>query len=238
MVLFPLIATLVSGAFALSLMRQFRARRKPHQLSWALALGTFAAASASAATGMALGWTPGLFRSYYLFGAILNVPILALGTLYLYLPRRAGHVAAVLVGAASLVGAVAVFSAAVHPGALGLSGAIPAGSRVMQPRVRALSRYYSYTGFAVVVAGAVWSAARLARQPGERFRRLAQGNALIALGTVVVALGSAFARRGQGSIFSIGLAAGVSLMFTGFVRTGPAAGRSPAAAPPAGKQAR
>lgn len=238
MVLFPLIATLVSGVFAISLLRQFGARRKPHQLSWAVALGTFAAASASVAIGMAIGWTPGLFRSYYLFGAIVNVPILALGTLYLYLPRKAGHAVAVLVGAASLVGALAVFSAGLHTGALGVSGAIPAGSRVMQPRVRALSRYYSYTGFAVVVAGAVWSAARLARQPGERFRRLAQGNALIALGTVVVAVGSAFARRGQGSVFSIGLAAGVSLMFAGFLRTGPVTGSSPAADRRADRHAR
>jgi hypothetical protein len=65
----------------------------------------------------------------------------------------------------------------------------------------------------------VWSAVRLARKPGERFKRLAQGNGLIAAGTVVVALGSAFARQGQGSVFAVGLAVGVSVMYLGFLRT-------------------
>jgi hypothetical protein len=93
------------------------------------------------------------------------------------------------------------------------------GREVMAPSVRALSRYYSYVGFLIVVAGAIWSTFKLARKPGERFKRLAQGNALIALGTVVVALGSAFARQGQGSVFAVGLAVGVTVMYLGFLRT-------------------
>jgi hypothetical protein len=217
--IFPLAAALVSSAFSLSLIRQFIQRRKPHQLAWGVAMATFAAASLSAAVGMMAGWTPAYFRSYYLFGAVLNVPILALGTLYLYLPRKLGHAAAIGVLAASVFGAIAVFSASLQSPVGGLMGTIPAGSEVMAPAVRELSRYYSYAGFVVVVAGAVWSALRLYRRPGIGFRRLAQGNALIALGTVVVALGSAFARQGRGSIFAVGLATGVTVMFMGFLRT-------------------
>lgn len=215
----PLAAGLVSAVFSISLIRQFIERRKPHQLAWGLAMATFAAASLSASLGMIAGWTPAFFRSYYLFGAVLNVPILALGTLYLYLPRKFGHLAAVGVLVASVVGAIAVFSASLQTSLTGLRGAIPAGSEVMAPAVRALSRYYSYSGFVIVVAGAVWSAFRLFRRPGIGFRRLAQGNALIALGTVVVALGSAFARQGRGTIFAVGLATGVTVMFMGFLRT-------------------
>jgi hypothetical protein len=216
---FPLVAALVSAAFSIALIRQFIERRKPHQLAWGVAMASFAAASLSASVGMMAGWTPLYFRSYYLFGAVLNVPILALGTLYLYLPRKLGHAAAAAVLAASVVGAFAVFTADLHGSVAGLKGAIPAGSEVMAPAVRAMSRYYSYGGFLIVVAGAVWSALRLYKRPGIGFRRLAQGNALIALGTVVVALGSAFARQGRGSVFAIGLATGVSVMFMGFLRT-------------------
>jgi hypothetical protein len=223
--LLPLAAALVSGAFSVSVIRQFLSRRGPHQLAWGVALATFALASLFAAAGVLAGWSAPVFRAYYLFGALVNVPLLALGTIYLYFPRRVGHAAAALVAVASICACVAVVRAPLDSAALGVSGAIPAGSEVMDPGVRALSRYYSYAGFLIVVAGAVWSAARLAKRPGERFRRLAQGNALIALGTMVVALGSAFARQGQGAVFAVGLAAGVSVMFAGFLRTS-SAGRT------------
>jgi len=232
----PLAAALVSAAFSISLIRQFIERHKPHQLAWGVAMATFAAASLSASLGMMAGWNPALFRSYYLFGAVVNVPILALGTLYLYLPRRLGHAAAMGVVAVSVAGAFAVFNAGLQTSLNGFAGAIPAGSEVMAPAVRALSRYYSYAGFVIVVAGAVWSTLRLYRRPGIGFRRLAQGNALIALGTVVVALGSAFARHGRGTIFAVGLATGVTVMFMGFLRTrtGPPASEPKSGAEPAG----
>jgi hypothetical protein len=217
--LFPLAAALVSGLFSASLIRQFLRRKGPHQLAWGTALATFAAASLFAALGMIAGWSAPAFRAYYLFGALVNVPILALGTIYLYFPRRVGHGAALLVAAASIYAAIAVLGADLVAAPLRVAGTIPMGSEVMAPSVRALSRYYSYVGFLIVVAGAVWSAVRLARKPGERFKRLAQGNALIAVGTVVVALGSAFARQGQGSVFAVGLAVGVSVMYAGFLRT-------------------
>jgi hypothetical protein len=217
--LLPLAAALVSGAFSVSVIRQFLSRRGPHQLAWGIALATFAAASLFAAVGIMVGWSAPIYRAYYLFGAVVNVPILALGTIYLYFPGRVAHTAAVVVGVASVYAGVAVLGAPLDAAHLNFSGGIPAGSQVMDAGVRALSRYYSYAGFLIVVAGACWSAVRLGRRPGERFRRVAQGNALIAAGTVVVALGSAFARHGRGSIFAAGLAAGVSVMFAGFLRT-------------------
>lgn len=228
--LFPLAAALVSGTFSASLLRQFARRHGPHQLAWGIALGTFAAASVFAAVGMLAGWSGPIFRLYYLFGALVNVPILALGTLYLYFPRRVGHLAALLVVVASVYAAAAVMSADLVEAPLRISGAIPMGSEVMAPGVRALSRYYSYAGFLIVVAGAVWSAVKLARKPGERFKRLAQGNGLIAGGTVVVALGSAFARQGQGTVFAVGLAVGVTVMYLGFLRTSTPPGRKAALA--------
>ncbi len=217
--LFPLAAALVSGVFSASLIRQFRLRKGPHRLAWGAALATFAAASMFASIGMFGGWSDPLFRAYYLFGALVNVPILALGTVYLYFPRRVAHSVGLVVGVACLYGAYALLGADLVQAPLRVSGTIPMGSEVMAPGVRALSRYYSYVGFLIVVAGAVWSAGKLARKPGVRFKRLAQGNALIATGTVIVALGSAFARQGQGSVFAVGLAVGVSVMYAGFVRT-------------------
>ena len=81
--LFPLGAALVSAIFAAQLLRQFLAKHRPHQLAWTIALAMFAAATLATAAGVRDGWTPALFRAYYLFGAMINVPFLAAGTMYL-----------------------------------------------------------------------------------------------------------------------------------------------------------
>jgi hypothetical protein len=81
--LLPAVATAASAAFAGAVLRQYAARRRLHQLAWGVALMMFALASLALTIGVAFGWTPLGFKAYYLFGAMLNVPWLALGTISL-----------------------------------------------------------------------------------------------------------------------------------------------------------
>lgn len=216
--LFPLGAAAVSGVFALQVGRQWYERRRPNLLAWTVALAMFSVASLAPAVGMLGEWTPAWYRVYYLFGAIANVPVLGLGTIYLLGPRRLGHAAAAVVTVATLLAAIAVWQAQLDARLLDTEG-IPKGSEVMSAGIRMLARVYSFAGFFVVVGGAVWSATRLLRQRRADLRRLAVANGLIAAGTTVVALGSGFAFYGRGLPFAIGLFVGVSLMFWGFLET-------------------
>jgi hypothetical protein len=218
MFLFPLAAGIVSGVFSALLSRGWRARGSPNLLAWSVALAMFTLASLSAAMGLIVGWNALLYRLYYLFGAIVNVPVLALGTLYLFVSSRLGHVAAAAVALACLLAAVSVFTAPLDIAALSTAG-IPPGSEVMPSGVRMLSRLYSFAGFFVVLGGALWSSFRLLHGSAQHLRHLAVANALIAAGTFVVAVASGFARYGRGSIFSVGLLAGITLMFVGFLKT-------------------
>lgn len=218
--IFPLTAAAVSAVFAALLSRAWSGRRQANLLAWAIALAMFAVASLATAAGMLFGWTPAWFRVYYLFGAILNVPVLALGTLYLLAPRAAAHLFAVVVLVASVWAILAVDAAPLNEQALRVSG-VPAGSEVVSEGVRSLSRYYSYVGALIVFGGAVWSALRLVGSRELRLKRLAGANLLIAAGVLIVAAASGFARYGRGSIFAVGLAAGVVMMFWGFLRTRP-----------------
>ena len=81
--------TLVSLAFALSTLERWLDRRRPHEAAWSLALVLFAAGAAALWVGAAIGWSEWAFRLFYLFGPSLNVPVLALGTVYLLADRRA-----------------------------------------------------------------------------------------------------------------------------------------------------
>ena len=104
--LLPTAATAASAAFAVAVLRQYAARRRTHQLAWGVGLAMFALASLALTTGVAAGWTPFGFKVYYLFGAMLNVPWLALGTVSLLagpLARRAYLAGLLLFTAASTV---------------------------------------------------------------------------------------------------------------------------------------
>jgi len=76
---FPLGAAAVSFVFAALLLKSWWARRCAHSMAWAIALTMFGLASLAAAAGMLGAWTASWFRVYYLFGAVVNVPVLGLG---------------------------------------------------------------------------------------------------------------------------------------------------------------
>src|SRR5437868_12225172 len=81
-------ASLLALAFAMCTLERWLDRRKPHEAAWTVALFLFAAASTSLWAGAAFGWNGLWFRLFYLFGAIVNVPYLALGTVYLLAERQ------------------------------------------------------------------------------------------------------------------------------------------------------
>ena len=78
------VATAVATLFAEATFKRWRhGRRALIEGAWTVALALFAFASAALATGASTGWDRGVFRVFYLLGAVLNVPWLALGTVYL-----------------------------------------------------------------------------------------------------------------------------------------------------------
>lgn len=213
-------ATLLALAFALSTLERWLDRRRPHEAAWTAALFLFAAASASLLGGIAFGWNAGWFRLFYLFGAITNVVYLALGTVYLLGGTRWGRPAALVVHAFSAF-AAGVLTVAPVRGAIP-AGRLPQGSDVFGVLPRVLAAAGSGVGATVIVAGAVWSAARLAK--GRSTRRLAVANALIAAGTVVLGAGGILnSVLDEMDGFAVSLVVGISLLFVGFLLTNPRA---------------
>ncbi|HEX8769803.1 MAG TPA: hypothetical protein VF711_03430 [Acidimicrobiales bacterium] len=188
--------------------------RRRHELAWSVSLAMFTLGSAALWLGAANGWSPIVFRAFYLFGAILNVPFLALGTVYLLGGRRWGD----RVGAGLAMGTTFAIGVLV---ASPLRAPVPAhelpqGSDVFGALPRILAAVASALGALVVVGGAVWSAWRLRRQPQSR--SLVGANALIASGTIVLGVGGLFnSALGEMEAFAVTLVVGVSLIFGGFL---------------------
>ena len=201
--------TLISVAFALSTLERWLDRRRPHELAWTIALTMFAGASAAQWWGASAGWGGLAFRSFYLLGPIVSVPELALGTVLLLAPARAGRITRTAVHAWALVATgvllAAPLTAAIDPERL------PQGSDVFGPLPRILAAVGSGVGATVLIAGAVWSAVR---------RRHPLPNTLIAAGTVVLSLGGLFnSVADEMTSFALAHAIGITLVFAGFLLT-------------------
>lgn len=200
-------AALVAAAFCLSTLERWVDRRKRHELAWTVSLAMFAVASAALAWGSRAGWDGATFRTFWLFGAIANVPFLALGTVELLSRPRTARIAR------RVVWSFAAFAAGVTV-STPFVGPLPAdelaqGSDVFGPLPRILAGVGSGVGAVVVVAGAVWSAWR---------RRLVVANTLIALGTMIAgASGLLESVADETTAFAIALVAGISVIFAGFL---------------------
>jgi hypothetical protein len=198
--------------FASETVRIGRRDSSPALYVWSVALYMFAAASAVLAWSVAFGWGPGLFRAYYVLGPILNVAWLGLGTIWLLAPRRFAVVMTVLLVVASGWAAYVTATAQLLPGARELlaSRHLVSGASVMPQRVRNLSRIFSYVGTTALVGGLAWSIVKR--------RSAVTGLVLLLVGAMSIFAVSIFARRGDVVPFSAGLAAGIVLMYAGFLR--------------------
>lgn len=191
-------------------------RPTPERVSWTAAFLLFTAAAVCEVVGAAMGWTPPLARAYYLAGAVLVVGVLALGELYLLLPRR---MPAITPGVSLLI--VAVAATAVWSAPIDSARLPAAGWQALQrgPFLIALAATINAGGTIVLTAGALYSAWKL-RAAGGSGRRAA-GCVLIAVGTVAVALGGTLSRFGKPEYLYLTMTLGIAIIFAGVLLTRP-----------------
>ncbi len=226
--LLPGVAAAASAAFAVAVLRQYAARRRPYQLAWGIALSMFTVASLALMAGVVAGWSPVSFKLYYLFGAVLNVPWLALGTVELLAGMAVRRAYLAALAAFTLVSVVLVALARVT--AADLAGRLlPEGKEFLPVAVRALAVVGNTVGTLVVVGGAV--ASGLAMRSRRDLRPRFEGTLLIALGVLLAASGGVLAFLASSDKLALGLAVGASVMYLGFRRAS-APARPPVASGP------
>jgi hypothetical protein len=210
------VATAVSSLFAQAMLVRSTRTHRPEYRAWAISLAMFALASAALVTGTSTGWDNGTFRVFFLLGAVVNVPWLALGTVFLLASARTARRAQWGVALFSMFAAGVVLSA---PMATVTGTAIPQGSDVFGALPRILAAVGSGVAAIVIFAGAVASALRFAKdRTVPDHGRLAAANGLIALGTLVLASGGLLQGIvGHDEAFALSLAVGVSIIYCGFV---------------------
>lgn len=220
-------SALIAVAFGLSTWDRWLRRHRPHELAWTIAMALFALAAFSLWWGEARGWSEPSFRIFFLLGAVLNVPWLALGTIFLLAGPRAGRVTTRILLVFSGFSAGVILTAPMH-GTIS-PNELPKGSELFDPLPRILAAVGSAIPATIIFVGALWSAYRVLRGANPTLtatatrnvsspRMLALGNIFIALGAATLSASGTFTGRlGADTAFAVTLMAGISILFVGFL---------------------
>ena len=184
----PFISAALSFVFAALIFRRYLARRGPHLLLWSVGMVFYGIGGFCEGYYGAFGWSPLIFRLWYLFGAILVAAWLGQGTVYLLARRKWANALMVILGVGSLYGLVRVFGAELDPGLMTTSvhtGSELSGHAIVTPGVRSLTPFFNLYGTLTLVGGALWSAWIFWRKRILLHRTL--GNILIAVGAIIPA---------------------------------------------------
>jgi hypothetical protein len=204
------ITAAVSLVFTVAVRLSYQRSRRPALLAWTVGLALFTLAALAGALAQSGGATENEYRVFYLFGGILNVAWLALGTVLLVAPRFA-RASLVAVIALTVVSVYAVFTTPVNLQiALDTGKGFPDGSL---PRI--LAAIGSGVGSLVLIGGALWSAWVFLRKRHNGRRALS--NIVIAAGVIIIAAGGTVTFTGANGILEYTNLVGLCVMFAGFL---------------------
>ena len=159
-----------------------------------------------------VGWSPLVFRLWYIAGAFLGGYPLAQGSIYLLMKRkfadRSAIVMTTLIVVASMIVLIVpldVSKSEIHR----LSGSV-----IEWQWVRLISPFINIYSLIFLVGGAIVSALRFRQTPELRNRYL--GNILIAIGALLPGIGGSLTRAGYVEALYITELAGILLIYWGY----------------------
>lgn len=215
-VVIPAISSLVSLVFAVLVFDQYIARRKPHQLVWAIGLGMYFVSTGTEFLIEAGGLNPAVYRLWYLFGAVYVAAWLGMGTAYLLVPRRAAHIIFALLFLASVYAAVAVATAPVDFSLLPQTGPMLTG-QALPKSIRLITPFFNVFGTVALVGGALYSSWVFVRKHILPHR--VTSNILVAVGAIMPVIGGLGQRFEGFNLLYVLELVGIVIIFIGFLRS-------------------
>ncbi len=167
-VVLPFCSSFLSFVFFVFLIDQWRERRRPYQLVWAIGMLWYALSAGTEFLGGAFGWSDPLYRVWYLIGAIWVAGWLGLGTVMLLGRTRFGYAFALSVLLAGLFSYLSYVK--YHYADSGIAGLIYFGIGLIMAVVIVVMTWrgdhrWPNVAAALVVVGSVVSAILIAGAP-------------------------------------------------------------------------
>jgi len=211
----PIFTTFISAFFAYDILSRYSQKRKSfHLLWWGIGVAIYGAGTLVESLTTLMGWHEFLFKSWYIVGALLGGAPLAIGSIYLLVGRRAGHVAvAILVTTVTVVSTFVIMS----PINYELVQRTVLNSKVLEwQSIRVVSPFINSLAALFLIGGAIHSAATYAKRHETRNRFI--GNVLIAIGAILPGVGGYYSRLGHTEVLYLGELLGIILIWLGYRR--------------------
>jgi hypothetical protein len=204
------VAGITATIFAFDLWRDYRRRPRPHIAAYAAGMTLFATATWCLFIGVTFGWSGPVYRLFFLFGAVLNIPLLALGSMFLVVGRRSGHVMTIAIGAIAAISTTLTFTVPFEKALP--EGGIPHDMFATGFGPRLFAVIGGAAGATILMILALVSLFRFWRKD----RRIVWGNALILAGTIAAAWGGTGLALGEAGGFAVSLLLAVSFIWAGY----------------------
>ena len=188
----PAATTAVAAAFAFTLFRKYRVRPTPHIGWWAAGVATYGTGTLLETVITLAGNTVVLTKLWYVAGAVLGAYPLAQGSLYLLYSRRFANRATMVSLPFVVLTALLVLLSPTSADVL--EPHRPSGEVLAWSWVRLLTPFINLYAAFFLIGGAVVSAWRFRKSANAGHRTA--GNALIAFGALLPAIGGTLARTG------------------------------------------
>jgi len=209
----PVATTMMSLGFTWVVFQRYRKNLQSlHLLAWSIGILVFGVGTFTEGFTALFGWREGIFRGWYISGALMGGAPLAQGTVYLLFPRKTAHRMAAGLVTFIVVASILVLLSPVD------------GGKAEEHRltadvldwtwVRALSPFVNTYAAIFLIGGAVYSARRW-RQKGGASNRVT-GNLFIAVGAVLPGIGGSFTRMGYTEVLYVTEFFGVLLIYLGY----------------------
>lgn len=204
------VAALAASTFAVDLWRGYRRRPRPHIAAYAVGMTMFAIATWALFIGVTSSWTGGAYRTFFLFGAVLNIPFLALGSMFLVVGRRSGHAMTIALAALTAISTTLTLTVPFEHALP--DGGIPHDIFATGFGPRLFAAIGGGTGATILMVLAAVSLVRF----WKKSRHLVWGNALILAGTAAAASGGTVLALGEATWFALSLLVAVTLIWVGY----------------------
>ena len=207
-------AAAIATAFAVDLILDFRRKPRPHTAAYAAGISMFAVASWALAYGLTAGWTGASYRVFFLLGAIINIPFLALGSMYLVVGKRAGTIMFIACGAIAAISTTLTTTVALCPIRCPREEFLTRSSR-RSAKGSARGCWRRSPAAPERRSSSCWRVVSLFRFWNKN-RRLVWGNALILGGTLAATWGGTGLAIGEGAAFAVSLLLAAGLIWAGY----------------------
>ena len=211
------IDVVVSAVFAVSVFRQYAARRKMHQLMWGIAIAIWAIAVAAELAATLRGrWGLVTYRVYYATGALLIPAWLGMGTMYLIAPKRLNDWILAALSILSAIGIVLIATTGIDSAKLYSVSASSVPLKVFPffP-VELLLIILNTLGALAFILGALWSVYFFMRNHTNKERAIA--TALIAIGALIATVAHSIGVLSGIELFRISELLAVIFIFVGYL---------------------